>query len=340
MNALGTGGFGPEQIVKMTKAVLDLARAGDADAGTAGTVLADALNAFQLPAEAAVAVADKFTVAANKSAVSLASLGETFQYVGPVAKAFGMSMEKALALSGALGSMGIRGSEAGTALRRMTVELGANEAAMNRLFGVTGRDANGGLRSVVDVLDDIQKSMSGLDAGKKIEKLNEFFGLLGITSAVALGNSTASVRELEDAINNAGGTAERTAKQMDAGLGGVWRKIKGNVEGAAIALGDVLSPALTAASVGIGKIIDRVTTWVSENRQLATRIGAVVVGLIALAAAGLGILTIAKGIALAVVAVKALVAVVGLLFNPFVWLGVLVGVLLLKWLKFSEDLDI
>ncbi|WP_439624062.1 phage tail tape measure protein [Gemmata sp.] len=336
MNVLGTAGFNPDQVIAMAPAVLNLARAGDADPAIAAQGMADALNTFKLPAEAATAIADKFAVAANKSAINLAGLAETFQYVAPVANQFGMSLDKALALSAALGNLGIRGSEAGTALRRMQVLLGANEADLNRLFGVTGRDAAGELRPVIDVIGDIQASMAGLSGGQKIEKLNEFFGLLGITSAAGLGSATVNVKDLEAALADAGGTAERTAAQMDAGIGGAWRRMRGAAESAAISVGEVLAPALSAAAAGVQWVANRATEWIGENRGLAATIGAVVVGLIALGAAGLVIVGVVKLFFLAAVAVKALVAAVGLLLNPLTWVAILAGVLIEKWLRTSE----
>lgn len=336
MNVLGTSGFKPDQIIAMAPSVLTLARAGDADVGIAAQGVADAINVFKLPAETATAIADKFAVAANKSAITLTSLGETFTYVAPVANKFGMSLDKALALSAALGQLGIRGSEAGTALRRMTVELGAHEAALNSVFGVSGRDAAGELRPVIDVISDIQTATANLPGGQNIEKLNEFFGLLGITAAAGLGDSTVLVKDLEKALAEAGGTAERTAAQMDAGIGGAWRRVRGAAESAAIAFGEALGPALGAAARVVELVAERFTAWVANNRELATTIGAAVVAVFALAAAGLAVLAVFKLVALAVVAVKALAAAVALLLNPMTWVAVLAGILMEKWLRTSE----
>jgi TP901 family phage tail tape measure protein len=322
MNELGTGGFNADQVEVMTAAVLDLARAAGTDAATSGKILAAAMNAFGLQAGDAAAVADKFTVAANKSAVSVESLGETFQYLAPVARDLGITLDASLALAGALGNVGIQGSEAGTALRRMGVLVASGSKDLERIFGVAGQDAAGNVRPLVAVMDEIQQSMAGLGGAAKTAKLNEFFGLLGITGASAIGKTSATVRDLESAIAGADGTAVRTARGMDAGLGGTLRRLRGSVEGLVIGFGDALVPALTTVSDVVRLIGHGVRQWVADNQSAAATIAGVTVGVIAAGAAlaGLGVALTLAGTALGAVtaAGSAVVAVLGTLLSPAV----------------------
>ena len=73
--------------------------------------------------------------AANKSAVTMEDLRESLQYVGPVANDLGVSLADTLALVGALGNVGIKGSEAGTALRRLNLLATAGSDKLQKLFG-------------------------------------------------------------------------------------------------------------------------------------------------------------------------------------------------------------
>ncbi|VTU00995.1 Family phage tail tape measure protein OS=Rhodopirellula baltica SH28 GN=RBSH_02343 PE=4 SV=1: PhageMin_Tail [Gemmataceae bacterium] len=320
MNELGTGGFNADQVKVMTAAVLDLARAAGTDAATSGKILAAAMNAFGLQAGDAAAVADKFTVAANKSAVSVESLGETFQYLAPVARDLGITLDASLALAGALGNVGIQGSEAGTALRRMGVLVASGSKDLERIFGVAGQDAAGNVRPLVAVMDEIQQSMAGLGGAAKTAKLNEFFGLLGITGASAIGKTSATVRDLESAIAGADGTAARTARGMDAGLGGTLRRLRGSVEGLVIGFGDALVPALTTVSDVVRLIGHGVRQWIADNQSAAATIAGVTVGVIAAGAAlaGLGVALTLAGTALGAVtaAGSAVLTVLGTLLSP------------------------
>ena len=143
MVQLGRAGFDPSQIEQMTGSVLDLARATGTDAPMAAGVMATAIRQFNLDAGQASRVADTLTVAANGSFNSIETLAESLTYAGPVAADLGMSIEETAAILGTLGNVGIQGSMAGTAIRRLLMLTAAEAKRMNRIFGVEFKDAAG-----------------------------------------------------------------------------------------------------------------------------------------------------------------------------------------------------
>lgn len=321
MTELGRAGFNPREITAMTAAVLDLARATGTDATTATKIMSATIRQFGLDAGQATRVADLLTATANKSFTNVMDLGEALKYSATSAADLGLSLEDTLALLGALGNVGVQGSEAGTALRRINTLAATGNKDLQRLFGVSGQDAAGNVRPLVDVLDEITQATKDMGTAERASKFNEFFGLLGITAASSLGKTAVSVRQLREEIGKADGLASKTAKEMDSGLGGAWRVMKSAAEGAAIAVGSVLGPALGA----VAKIIEigtgRITKWVEENRELATQIGIAVVGLLAIGAASLALVVVAKLFAVIGAAVSIVTGVFGLL-------GAVIGALL------------
>ncbi|MFO0202313.1 MAG: phage tail tape measure protein, partial [Alphaproteobacteria bacterium] len=343
MGELGRAGFSPDEIDTMTAAVLNLSRASGTDAVMSAGIMAATLRQFSLGAEHATRVADVLTLAANATFNSVDQLGEALSYAGPVAADLGMSLEDTVAILGTLGNVGIQGSNAGTALRRLGTITAAEADKMRQLFGVEFLDAAGNLRPLVTVMGELARATNGLPSGQRIAKMNEAFGLLGITGATVIANTAAETESLSQALMSAGGTAERTANQMDAGPGGVWRRFTSAIEGAAIAIGTALSPMLEQFGTYITDLTGRITGWIAQNQQLivyALKLTAVVftagVALIATAkilsslavvaaAAGLAVAIVTKVFAIATAAAGLLGSAVTLMLNPWIAIPVVLA---------------
>ncbi|MFN3194289.1 MAG: phage tail tape measure protein [Aureliella sp.] len=93
--------------------------------------------------------------AANKSFNSVESLGEALSYAGPVAADANMSLEETLAILGTLGNIGIQGSSAGNALKRLLTLSAAESEKFQKVFGVATMDVAGNARPLVDVLGEV-----------------------------------------------------------------------------------------------------------------------------------------------------------------------------------------
>jgi TP901 family phage tail tape measure protein len=188
MTELGRAGFDPSQIIAMTGAVMDLARATGTDATLSAGFMSATIRQFGLAAEDATRVADGLTAAANKSFNSVESIGEALKYAAPVAADANMSLEETLAILGTLGNMGIQGSDAGTSLRRLLTLSAAEAQRFQDVFGVATTDAAGNMRPLIDVLGEVTQATKDLPTGERGAKFAQVFGMLGITSASAIGN--------------------------------------------------------------------------------------------------------------------------------------------------------
>jgi TP901 family phage tail tape measure protein len=295
MGELGRAGFKPDEINAMTGAVLDLARATGTDAVLSAGIMAATLRQFGLGATEAGRAADVLTKAANSTFNTVEGLGESLKYAGPVAKSLGMNLEDTVAILGVLGNVGIQGSEAGTALRRLSVISAGTGEKLNRLFGISNVDAAGNLKPLIQVLDEINTATAQMPVAERTKKMALAFGLLGITSANVLSQTAGGVTDLAEQLRNAEGTAARTAKEMDAGLGGSLRIALSAVEGSALAIGDALTPALQKLIDGIGVTAGDLTQFVKRNQDLVVAIANVIAGV---AAGGAAIFVFGKGLSL------------------------------------------
>jgi len=312
MAELGRAGFTADQVDAMTASVLNLARATSTDATMASGIMAAAIREFGLQAGDATRVADALTVAANKSFNTVESLGDSLSYAGPVAADFNMSIEDTLAILGALGNVGIQGSAAGTALRRLLTVTGADAEKLEGIFKVSFRDAAGNARPLVQVLDEVNKATAELGTGERAAKFNEAFGLLGITSASAISKNVVNVQELSDALRDAEGAAASTAAEMDAGLGGVLRILLSATEGVAIKIGEVLEGDGMKFGQWLTEVAGATTQWIEENADLVQSLVKLAAG-IGVAGAGFAALGLTAGaVSIALGGIAALFSPLGL----------------------------
>jgi TP901 family phage tail tape measure protein len=291
MQELGRAGFDPAQIDKMTASVMNLARATGTDATLASEILSSSIRQFGLNAEDAGRVADVLTMAANKTSSSVDGLGESLSYAGPVARELGMSLEETVAILGTLGNVGIRGSEAGTALRRLGVISAATGEDLKKIFNISNTDAAGNLKPLVRILSEIGVVVGNMPVAERVAKMNEAFGLLGITSASAMARASTDTQQLAIELQNASGAAAEAAVVMDAGLGGSMRRIMSAIEGLEIALGQALADSLAGITEGIIKLVSAATEWVKHSPELITTFAT-----IATSAAAAGVALILLGI--------------------------------------------
>ena len=331
MTELGRAGFKPDEINAMTGAVLDLARATGTDATLSAGIMAATLRQFGLEAVDAGRAADVLTKAANSTFNTVEGLGESLKYAGPVAKSLGLSLEDTVAVLGVLGNVGIQGSEAGTALRRLSVIAAGSGEELQALFGVSNTDAAGNLKPLVDILDEINTATASMPVAERTAKMAKAFGLLGITSANVLSSSAEGVRGLADELRNAEGTASKAAKEMDAGLGGAIRITLSAIEGTALAIGDALAPSLQKLIEGIGNVATGITTFVKANQDLVLSFAK---GLAIFT--GVGVAMLAVGTALSVVSGG--VAILLALMNPIGIIAVTLGAMTGSALAFSGAL--
>lgn len=124
MVELGKAGFTAKEILEgIGEAVVALAAAGDLPLTEATEVLANTLRTFNLEAKDAVYVANQLAGAANASTTEVRDLAVSLRYVGGVASALGIPLHEVSDALAILGNNGIKGSTAGTTLRRILLEL-------------------------------------------------------------------------------------------------------------------------------------------------------------------------------------------------------------------------
>ncbi|GAB5387117.1 MAG: hypothetical protein Alpg2KO_00850 [Alphaproteobacteria bacterium] len=299
MGFLAQAGFEAGEILTAMPAMLDLAAAGQLDLARAADIASNVLSGFGFEADQAARVADVMAQAAAKSNVSVEQLGLTMQYVAPVAKTAGVSLEQAATFAGMLGNAGIQGEKAGTALRAAIANLSAPATAGSNALaeiGVSTQDANGNLRDMTDILTEMQVAMSNLGTADQTRVAKDVFGLEAAPAMLELMTQTQSggIAEMRQQMDQATGAAANMAAMMSDNLSGDITALGSAFDSLKTAIGDELLGTVREAVQWFTELIRAFTALDGETRKQIIR-WAMIAGVVALGVVAISILGLALG---------------------------------------------
>ena len=286
MIGLGRMGFDPSEIVSSIDSVLNLSRATGTDLAESADIAANSLRIFGLEAGKMSQVADVLTATANGSAQTLTDLFEGLKMAAPQAAACGESIDETCAALGVMANMGIKGSLAGTALRKAFIQFADTKVqGMLREVGVESVDASGNLRKMAAVMRDIAVATSKMPTAERLSFMKDVFDVRGMMSGISLAGNIDEMDKFLARLKDVTGTADETARAMDRGIGGSFRLFQSAVEGTMNAVGAALNDTLQPMVGNVTAVINTFTRWVEANKGLVTSIAATVASVTAFGAA-------------------------------------------------------
>lgn len=117
-----------ESLNAVTDATITLAKASGLELPEAATALTDAMNQFGAPAEEASVFIDALANGAKFGAAEIPQVTEALLKFGAVARSSNISIQESTALIELLAENGIKGADAGTALRNVLLKISAPDA--------------------------------------------------------------------------------------------------------------------------------------------------------------------------------------------------------------------
>lgn len=289
--ALSRAGFAAEETSAALEGIVRASEATGASLEVTGDIAAKTLRAFSLEASESNRVADVLVATANNTNTSITSLGESLAYASSQASAANQPLEDTLIAIGLLGDAGIQGSAAGTglaeALRRLQLTSAANVSefsdlargsrkAVEAFQQIQGevRDADGQLKSILDILPIIQDSFANLGQEDQDLIANALFGVQGGRTIQTLLNVTGDRLTLvTDEIRNSGGAAQEAGEQMLQGLGGALDLIGGSIGATTAKFGELVA-------IGLEPLVRAGTAVLNTFLALPGPLQAAVVGVI------------------------------------------------------------
>ena len=220
LNYLALAGYDTQEMADTLPTVLNLAAAGGIDLASASDMVTDAMSALGMETSDADKMVDQMAKTASTTNTSVAQLGEGILTIGATAKSVkGGTAELNTAL-GILANNGIKGAEGGTHLRNIILSLQNptdKAAASMEQLGVDVYDSEGNMRSLNDILGDLNTSMDGMTSEEKSNIISNIFNKTDLSSVNALLANTGSTWDsLQESITNSGGAAQQMADtQLD-----------------------------------------------------------------------------------------------------------------------------
>ena len=291
LNYLALAGYDTQQMCDTLPTVLNLAAAGGIDLAAASDMVTDAMSALGMGVDEAGTMVDQMAKTASTTNTSVAQLGEGILTIGATAKTVkGGTAELNTAL-GILANNGIKGAEGGTHLRNVILSLQNptdKAAACMEQLGLDVYDSEGNMRSLNDILGDLNTSMDGMTAAEKSNIIGQIFNKTDLSSVNALlANTGDTWDDLQQSIIDSGGAAQQMADTQLDNLQGQITILKSALEGLAISFGELLLPAIKTIVGWVQKFVDWLNGMDEGTKKVVTTI--------ALLAAALGPVLIVIG---------------------------------------------
>ena len=324
MSYMAMAGWRTNDMLSGIDGIMNLAAASGEDLAKTSDIVTDALTGFGLSAADSSHFADVLASASSNANTNVSMLGESFKYVAPLAGAMKYSAEDTAIALGIMANSGIKASQAGTALRgAISSMLKPSENAANAMekYGISLTDSSGNAKSLKDVMDNLRTTFGQMTEAEKSQVAATIFGTEAMSGMLAIINaSDADYQKLTNSIYNADGATKQMADTMQNNLQGKVTQFKSALEGAGIAIGENLLPALT-------KIVEKATGVVQGFGKLNSSTQSMIVnfGLMAAAAGPVisfvgkfttGIGSLVSGISAAVSGVGGFSSILGALISP------------------------
>lgn len=217
-NYMAMAGWKTEDMLSGIDGILDLAAASGTDLATTSDIVTDALTAMGYSSADAGKLADVMAAASSNANTNVQMMGETFKYVAPIAGALGFDMKDTAVAISLMANSGIKGSQAGTALRsslsRLSKPTKEMTAAMEQ-YGLSVVETTKAVDSkkLKKAQDDVRaKTISLQEAQENYNKTVSKEGESSEKAQIAAAKLEEARRKLSDATetlhNEEAGTAE------------------------------------------------------------------------------------------------------------------------------------
>lgn len=287
MQYMALAGWDSQQMIDGIDGIISGAAASGEDLATVCDIVTDGLSAFGLQAKDSSKFADTLAQTAASSNTTISALGEAFKYCAPIAGSLKISVGDVSTVLGTMANAGIKGSQAGTSLKTVLTNLSTNAGAsknqlgaldiLTQKLGVEFYNTDGTVRNLNTVISETREKFKNLSAeqqtsyAKTIAGKNAMSGFLAIMNA-----SDEDWNTLSDNIDNCNGKASEMAETQLNNLSGQITILKSSVEGAAISIGEDLTPAVAWGAKKVQEFTDWFNSLNKSQRQTILKVAGVV----------------------------------------------------------------
>lgn len=281
MQYLALAGFKTKDIMSAMPGMLDLAAAGALDLGRAADITSDTMQAFGMKADQAGHAADVFAYAQANANTNVEQMGEAMKYAAPVTNALGWSLEETSSAMMVLANSGLKGSIAGQAFASSLARLAKPTKQMKNVMDKTGMsffDAEGKMKSMPEVMKEIEKGTKGMTQKQRSATITTLFGAEAYKHwAILLEAGSDELKTMTGNLENADGTAAKMAKTMTDNAKGDIKIFLSALQELSLQIYDIVEPALRGMIQSFTGIVE----WTQKLPKLLKLAAVVIAGLVA-----------------------------------------------------------
>ena len=259
---MALAGWSVEDSTKALMPVLKLSAAANMDLATTSDLVTDTMAAMGLGINDLGRYLDVLTKANNSANHNSQELLESYAGVGGVLRNLNVPIEKSAAVLGVMADQSLKGSEAGTALNAILVNMqkksGDSFKAMSKL-GVSMYDSAGNARDLLAVFQDIHDKTASMTTEQRNlmyqmiggkAHVDDFAKIMnGFTESAETG--TVRVYELEKAYGAASGTLDKFYDIKTSTFEAAVTKLQSAYNDMLIEIGGSIIPGLNEAVEGL-----------------------------------------------------------------------------------------
>ena len=304
---MAMAGWKTGDMVSGIDGIMSLAAASGEDLATTSDIVTDALTAFGLSASDSSHFADILAAASSNANTNVSLMGETFKYCAPIAGALGFSAEDTAEAIGLMANAGIKGSQAGTALRTIMNNLAGEVKLSGKAIGdvtIATTNADGSMRELSDILADCRTAFSGLSESEAAAAAESLVGKNAMSGFLALMNAAPEdIEKLASSIDTCSetfvktkdgaiipmsqaleegiewveeynGVSEKMAATMQDNLKGQLTILKSQLEELAISFGELLMPAIRAVVTKVQAFVDKLNGMSDAQKKTIIKVAA------------------------------------------------------------------
>lgn len=282
LNYMALAGWKTEEMLTGIEPILKASVAYNADLGTTSDLATDSLSALGLTAKDLGHYLDIVSNAQSNSNTTGTALMEAYIGVGGTFKNLNTSLEESSTLLGVLANRGIKGSEAGTTLNSILINLtkksGESAEALSQL-GISAFDSEGKFKGIAVVLKELNEKFKGMTE----EQQTTYKSMLaGKTQITGFNDLLSGVAEEYDTLyqkqSTCNGALEKMYATMSDNTQGKIDAFKSKLEALGIQMADHLLPHINSLLDKLMNLIDWFSNLSSETQASIVKFSAYSLG--------------------------------------------------------------
>lgn len=193
MTYMAMAGWDATEMLSGMNGVLQLAAASGEDLALVSDIVTDNLTAFGLTAADTAHFSDVLAAAATNSNTSVSIMGETFKNCAAIAGALNYSIDDVAVAVGLMANAGVKGSNAGTALKNTFNGLLSGITLTGSALGeyeFTAVKADGTMKDFASTIEELRSCFGQMTEAERVENAQAIAGERTYNGLLAILNAT------------------------------------------------------------------------------------------------------------------------------------------------------